>query len=145
MNIKKISIVIVALIIAASICSCGFDESERKITGGELLNDERLSEIKDKILSTESDSDQEIISEPSIEDKEKPNQSENDDSGETDTNSVTEESSMEGGFEVYWLEGGSVWHISPKCRYLENKEYLSGSEDEAKEAGKSKICSSCGK
>ena len=148
MNFKNTITIFIALIIALSICSCGFDESESKIRGGELLNGEKLSEIKDKILSTESDPEQEMISDTSDYDEEKSSQFESEDSCETDINSVTEkqdEFSSEINHEVYWLEGGSVWHASPKCRYLENTEYISGTVDEAKEAGKSKVCSSCGK
>ena len=46
----------------------------------------------------------------------------------------------------YWLAGGKVYHISPDCSYIRNKEnVLSGTKDEALGAGKEQVCSVCGK
>lgn len=46
---------------------------------------------------------------------------------------------------VYWTKGGSVWHISRSCSALKNStDILSGSEDEALAAGKSRACKKCG-
>ena len=60
--------------------------------------------------------------------------------------SDTEDPSEEEELVVYWTKNGSVWHIYSDCGHLANsKEILSGSVNEALEAGKSGICSSCDK
>lgn len=49
---------------------------------------------------------------------------------------------------VYWTDGGSVWHISRDCSYLEGKlpdGVNAGTEKQAKEAGKTHVCSRCSK
>lgn len=46
---------------------------------------------------------------------------------------------------VYWTKGGSVWHVSRGCSALKNStDILSGTEDEALAAGKSRVCKKCG-
>ena len=52
------------------------------------------------------------------------------------------------GYKVYWTDGGSVWHISRDCSYLEGKlpdGVNAGTEKQAKEAGKTHVCSRCSK
>lgn len=49
---------------------------------------------------------------------------------------------------VYWLEGGSVWHLSRSCSNLQNAEpgtILSGDVYEALKAGKERGCKNCAK
>ena len=47
---------------------------------------------------------------------------------------------------VHWTAGGSVYHTHADCSHLRrSKEILHGTLDEAIDAGKDKICSSCEK
>ena len=49
---------------------------------------------------------------------------------------------------VYWLEGGGVWHESRKCPSLSRSDpdkLLSGSEQDAINAGKERVCKNCSK
>ena len=46
---------------------------------------------------------------------------------------------------VYWTGGGSVWHVTASCSALaKSKSILSGTEDEAQKAGKTRVCKRCG-
>ena len=46
--------------------------------------------------------------------------------------------------DVFWMPGGTTWHLSYECYYIEgSEEILHGSEEEAKTAGKSKACKIC--
>lgn len=46
---------------------------------------------------------------------------------------------------VYWTESGSKWHIYKDCHFLKNAaEVISGSDSEAKKAGKKGVCKTCG-
>lgn len=137
------------IIIVSSVCACDFDESEKKFYGGELLNNEKLSEIKGSIFTEE--------------DKTESNTEEKTESIDKDTDAESEsmlesvfisdfESETQGGTDeeeiltVYWTKNGSVWHIDGECyRLNKSKEILSGSVEEAKESGKERVCSSCGK
>ncbi|MBQ9801551.1 MAG: hypothetical protein IJW51_00555 [Clostridia bacterium] len=45
---------------------------------------------------------------------------------------------------VYWLESGSVYHVSADCRYLKNKTNVkTGTVEDANAASKARACSSC--
>ena len=46
---------------------------------------------------------------------------------------------------VYWLASGEVWHVKRDCRHIKNKEVASGTVEQAKEAGKARVCGTCGK
>ena len=47
---------------------------------------------------------------------------------------------------VFWLKNGTVYHISQTCYHIKEKQgVLAGTVDEALAAGKSRVCSSCGK
>ena len=62
------------------------------------------------------------------------------------TNIATETEESEEQDKVYWTESGGVWHLSKDCGHLKkSKNIISGTEEEAKAAGKSKVCSSCEK
>ncbi len=112
------------------------DESKYHLLGGELLDEERMSEIKNEVLSgitfeteatTEYATDNEYESGEFV-------------SNEQDTDEIDAEQI------VYWTKSGKVWHISRDCRYIKNStEILCGTVTEAKEAGKEKICSGCEK
>lgn len=45
----------------------------------------------------------------------------------------------------FWVKAGKVYHKSADCRYISNSEnVICGTEEEAKESGKERICSVCG-
>ncbi len=45
---------------------------------------------------------------------------------------------------VYWIQNSEIWHTNDKCPSLSRSgEILSGSADEAKNAGKSRACKRC--
>lgn len=45
---------------------------------------------------------------------------------------------------VYWVAGGSVWHLTDRCSSLaRSKQILSGTVEEAISAGKSRACKIC--
>lgn len=47
---------------------------------------------------------------------------------------------------VYWTDSGEVWHIDPECSALKKAhEIFSGTEDEAIDHNKKRICQKCGK
>lgn len=157
---KKVYRIVLGIIITALLLTlfvaCNFDESKNHLSGAQLLDDNALSEIKNDIINEETSSieasssgDIEIESSPAtvegISSETKRNESEATEAESytgpdfgTEDNNVKET--------VYWTESGSVWHTTNKCRYLKNsKNVLSGSIEEAKEAGKTKVCSGCGK
>ena len=46
---------------------------------------------------------------------------------------------------VFWTVSGSVWHVTAECSALaKSKSVLSGSEGQAKQAGKTRVCKRCG-
>ena len=46
---------------------------------------------------------------------------------------------------VFWTVSGSVWHVTAECSALaKSKSVLSGTEEQAKQAGKSRVCKRCG-
>ena len=47
---------------------------------------------------------------------------------------------------VYWVKNGEVWHLKESCSSLSrSKNIQSGSVDDAKAAGKDRVCKRCGK
>lgn len=64
-----------------------------------------------------------------------------DDQALTDEKEVTDESDK-----VYWVDGGSVWHVKRESSSLaRSKAVRSGTVEEAKSAGKSRTCKICSK
>ena len=60
------------------------------------------------------------------------------------THASSTDDNIQGGV-VYWTPGGSVWHTSDKCSSLSrSKEILTGSEADARAAGKERVCKRCG-
>ena len=46
---------------------------------------------------------------------------------------------------VFWTAGGSVWHVTAECSALaKSKSVSSGTEEQAQQAGKSRVCKRCG-
>lgn len=137
------------IIILSFVCACDFDESERNFYGGELLNNEKLSEIKGSIFTEEDKTESNTKEKTESIDKDADDESESMLESFIDSNSEGEprdEVDEDEILTVYWTKNGSVWHIDEECYRLNNsKEILSGSVEEAKESGKERVCSSCGK
>ena len=124
---KIIRILCVALIaiLTLTIFSCDFDESKNHLSGGALLDDEMISEIKNEVLSGKDEEDS------------------TESATDVDSSQEGEEESDSGDI-VYWTESGSVWHSSASCSHIKNSTKLfAGTVSEAKNAGKSKACSRC--
>lgn len=50
------------------------------------------------------------------------------------------------GITVYWTEKGSLYHLDPDCLHLDQSDALcSGTEAQAIEAGKTRVCTTCAK
>lgn len=46
---------------------------------------------------------------------------------------------------VFWTVSGSVWHVTAECSALaKSKSVSSGTEEQAKQVGKSRVCKRCG-
>ncbi len=130
-NLKILLSVVLLVFLSVSFICCDFDESRNNLSGGVLLDDEKLSEIKNEILSGEP---LETVSE-GVTDEETAQPTESAPSTEKHTESDDI---------VYWTESGSVWHKSTSCSHLKNsKNILSGSVSDAEESGKTKPCSRC--
>ncbi len=120
---KKLLYAAVIAAMMTHLCSCSPNGSIYHLSGGELLDDAKMAEIKSDLLGEEENSD--ILSSESTE------------------VGIYEPDTAE---TVYWTESGSVWHKSAECGYLrKSKGTLSGAVSEAIDAGKEKPCSSCGK
>ena len=166
---KRLCLIILAISFVFMLCSCSFDESENSFRGGELLDDNKMSEIKDSLFTEETskvedteistedqnaketenptekqaEGESDIETESPMEDKtEKQSELEATEAEETPETSVLPE---ENGT-VYWTKGGSVWHVSRECYHIKKSNNVeSGTVEDAIEAGKEKICSHCGK
>ena len=122
---RKIYVLILIALSVAMLCSCSilsFDKTE--IRGGTPLSKEELENIKGDIFA--------------------------DDSGASET----EDSSAEGdgdfsdtlGETVYWTPNGKTWHTDRDCHYIKkSKDIISGTEENARDEGKTGLCSSCAK
>jgi len=114
-----------------SLFACDFDESKGNLSGGILLNDEKMSQIKQEILTEE----------------ETGNESE-DESDKTISNTTESEASSDIDYEskivVYWTKTGSAWHESVSCSHINNKpNIMAGTIEQAMSAGKTNACSRC--
>jgi len=119
----------IALTLILTICmlSCDFDESRHHLSGGVLLDDEKISEIKNEVLSEATKAD---------ENKEEKT--------EAATPKPIEENTEEQNDVVYWTESGTVWHKNADCSHIKNSSKIfSGKISDAQDAGKSKACSRC--
>ena len=164
---KSIKILLCLLVCVIIFSSCNFDNSTNNLKGGELLNDEKISQIKSEILSeqhvttenetddkteslsdeknesTVAESEEEISADHGEGTEDQSDLLENTETSDTSTeNEIYDESGV-----VYWLDGGSVWHLYRDCRHIKNtkKEILSGSIDDAKEMGAENVCKTCDK
>ena len=144
MSKKTFPLISLLCLLSLLLCSCSVSFSdESTFYGGQMLDDALLAEIRQDVLgkddetsstkdiATTNSADSEAVTSSVQESTES-----NDDPGE-DT------SSSDGETVLYWVENGEVWHTSPDCRYLKNKEVTSGNRDEAVADGKKRLCSAC--
>ena len=152
MSKKILASVSLLCLLSLLLCSCSVTLSDQgTFYGGEMLDDERLAEIRQNVLGEGEEDSSKSASE--ITPTEYP---ETDKTAESESNASSqkenisrekdseENASANSGSLLYWTEGGEVWHISKDCRYLKNKEVLSGNQDDALSAGKKRLCSACG-
>lgn len=142
-NLLTIIIIITSILILSS-CSYS-DNDSSKFGGGELLDSEKMEEIKSVIFSSEEITEEESTESPTeiTSDTETTKEA----IFETTINeTVSEEKESQEGTIVYWVEKGQVWHTSKSCSYISNKDnVISGTQEQALEAGKERVCSRCGK
>lgn len=116
------------------------EKTEVKTDETEKSTNESSNESTNKITENESEetTETEAVSETETETQA--------DSEET-TKKTEDKEGAEAGEVVYWLKSGSVWHVEQDCWRIAgttNKIY-SGTVEDAQEAGKDHVCSSCGK
>lgn len=120
---KKLCLITVLILLSVALCACSFDESENSFRGGELLDNNKMSEIKESLFTQESENAEESeVNTETVDEKAtgketvRPSENETDDQSEyveapveseNETDIVTEENGV-----VYWTKGGSVWHVS---------------------------------
>ncbi len=142
-SLKKFLTLSVFLLSILMFVAC---DQNNEFNGGELLNSERMSEIKSEIISdleTSSVESTEVSSYVEL----------NTDLEGTTSNDTFENITVESNSNsedvkndiVYWTKSGDVWHLSESCRYIKSSDKISGTVEEAVEAGKERVCSSCGK
>ena len=164
-HFKALSKVFFVLLLLSSIAftSCALFLADREtFDGGEILNDEKMSEIRSKVfatdpIETDANDSEESNSNASVADQTEQSKEtdKNDKHSATETeiisssaeeNTTVETDSLHDTQDVvYWTQNGEVWHTEQDCRYLKNKSVISGSQEDAIDAGKSRLCSSCGK
>ena len=152
--IKCFLCAVLALVLATMTACSLFWSSNPTYSGGQMLDDELMSQMKSDVLGEKTETSNLI-------------QNEETSAGETELGSPdTEESSScisgeldstatetdgttqreEQNALVYWTKGGGVYHIYRDCGYLKSSsEILSGTVEEALGAGKSGVCSRCQK
>ena len=133
------------LLLTVSLASCAFDESKNNYRGGELIDDEKMSEIKNELLGAENDASNDH--DTSL----KPDADKDGEGTQRDTEGTERNETERSDFEVdtativYWTDSGSVWHLSRDCYHIKNKEVNSGTVLEAEEAGHKNGCKTCNK
>ncbi len=114
---RKRSIAVLFLLLTLFLAACG---NTARFDAGKLLTAEEVAAQRARLEAQNSD-----------------------EKGGDDT--LPEDETPHNGI-VFWLSGGSVYHLSEACRYISEKEgVISGTVDEAHAAGKLRACSSCGK
>lgn len=184
-NKTKYLLCIALALVLIVLPSCSmFWSSNPTYSGGQMLDDELMSSMRDEILGEKTEiSDQEVSDEITEDENESENSDEitteenesenshekaessesqdNTESSKTNEESSTkhdqEESSTKHDQEesstkhdhqestpVYWTENGGVYHLFRDCSYIKSSaEVISGTVEEANDAGKSDACSRC--
>jgi hypothetical protein len=120
--------------------------------GGEILDDDKMSEIRSKVFGSdlteaeEITADESTVSRPADKVESETSAGKNETAPYTDSQNpaTTEVPTENAGTVVYWTQNGEVWHLKQDCRYLKNKTVLSGSPEDAITSGKKRVCSGCG-
>lgn len=193
-NITKSLLCITMIFILIVLPSCSmFWSSNPTYSGGQMLDDELMSSMRDEVLGekteisdqevsdaiTEDENESENSNEITTEENESENSHEKTESSEsqdnTESSKTNEESSTKHDQEesstkhdqeesstkhdqeesstkhdhqestpVYWTENGGVYHLFRDCSYIKSSaEVISGTVEEANDAGKSDACSRC--
>lgn len=131
-------------------CSCSlFLYDNTRFSGGEILNDNLIDEIKSELFASDTKSEQQSVEDSS--DLKKEDKTENTEgvfieSDASSDNDQTSETESTNGEVVYWTKSGSVWHSYSDCGHIKNSNnVISGTVEEARSAGKSNLCKSCEK
>ena len=126
MKIIRLILSVTSLIILAfSMSACDFDESKHNFSGGELVDNERISAIKNEI-PTETASKDGFESE----------------SKEIDFSIL--EAYPDSGEIIYWTKSGEVWHKYASCTHInDDTELFAGKVTDAVKAGKTHPCTRC--
>ena len=162
MKIKLRSLCLLLIFLSvASVTSCRlFVPKNNAFYGGQVLDDNMMESIKENVLNTESGDNTEALgngpvfvrpgeiespvtdNEPSVE--ETASEMQEASAEESDTCEYTDLEFDES--TVFWTEGGGVWHLFNNCGHLKrSKKIYYGTVEEAVEAGKEKVCSTCAK
>jgi hypothetical protein len=151
---------ILLLLFSMTLTSCSLLLADREtFDGGEILDNEKMSEIRSKVFATEpieTEADESGERNSNASDAGQPKETDKIDehpTTETEVASLSEKGSeaietdhlIDMQDVVYWTQNGEVWHTKEDCRYLKNKDVISGSQKDAIDAGKSRLCSSCEK
>ena len=193
-NITKSLLCIALALVLIVLPSCSmFWSSNPTYSGGQMLDDELMSSMRDEVLGekteisdqevsdeiTEDENESENSNEITTEENESENSNEKTESSEsqdnTESSKTNEESSTKHDQEesstkhdqeesstkhdqeesstkhdhqestpVYWTENGGVYHLFRDCSYIKSSaEVISGTVEEANDAGKSDACSRC--
>jgi len=130
------------MLLCLTAISCDFDESRDNFRGGELLNQEIMESIRNTFTTVEQESDS--ATEKNEESNTQADSSRQDDSEQQESDQQQESQTYPNEAKiVYWTASGSVWHEDSDCRYIKNKQYVTGTVEQAKEAGIGHGCSFC--
>ena len=144
MSKKILPLISLLCLLSLLLCSCSISFSdEGTFYGGQILDDALLAEIRQDVLGKEdvTSSTKDSVAIGATDSKaETPSEQK---STEGKDEPIENTPSTDGETVLYWVENGEVWHTSKDCRYLKNKEIISGSQDDAVADGKKRICSAC--
>ena len=144
MSKKTFPLISLLCLLSLLLCSCSVSFSdESTFYGGQMLDDALLGEIRQDVLGKEdaTSSTKDIATTGSADSKDATSSEQKNTEGIDEP--IESTPSSDGETVLYWVENGEVWHTSPDCRYLKNKEIISGNRDEAVADGKKRLCSAC--
>lgn len=164
-NITKNLLCVTLVLIFIMLPSCSmFWSSNPTYSGGQMLDDELMSSMRAEIIGENTEAttrettktetkpnkpDTEIESDQSSAETEVDQSDIETEPNDSHGSSANEESTIKEEDQntdklVYWTKGGGVYHFYKDCGYIKSSsEVLSGTEEEALEAGKSGVCSRC--
>ena len=140
-----ISTVVLILTQMIALTSCNFDESKNNYRGGEILDEEKISEIKNELRGTEHETPNGNLTDSEFGSGENPEGTQRDTEGTERNETESTDFESDTAIIVYWTDGGSSWHISRDCYHIKNKDVRSGTIAEAEMSGHDKACKTCNK